>query len=157
MIIRNYVKKDWDNICNIFDRAKPDEMRGSCNLKAIKPLKEDDNFIQLFSNSHIFVAEADGNTVGFAGYSGALIAWLMVDPDYYRKGIGRELLKTVLDCVGDKAYLYVAKYNEPAKGMYFSTGFKIVDAFSGRYNGYKAEALCLALKPELYSGKLIDA
>jgi len=148
MIIRAYKPADWDKICRIFDRAKPDEMRGSCDLSAIMPLNEDKNLIQLFINSKIIVAALDEELVGFAGFSGDLISWLFVDPAHYRQGIGTKLLDTVLSYVGEKAYLNVANYNEPAKNLYFSRGFCIVNEYHGLYNGYEAEALRLALNPK---------
>lgn len=145
MIIRDYKPEDWDTICKIFDLAKPDEMRGSCNTNAVLPLTEDKNLIQLFNNSRIIVAALDEEIVGFAGFSGQLISWLFVDPAYYRQGIGKKLLDTVLSYVGEKAYLNVAKYNEPAKTLYFSRGFHIVNEYHGLYNGFEAVALRLAL------------
>lgn len=144
MIIKEYQAEDWDCICRIFDRAKPDEMRGSCDLKAVLPLQNDEKLLQLFHHSKIIVAEIEEKIIGFAGYSGDLISWLFVDPDYYRQGIGGKLLDTVLSYVGEKAYLIVAKNNEAAKNLYLSCGFCILKEFSGKYNGYEAEALLMA-------------
>ncbi|ADY57014.1 GCN5-related N-acetyltransferase [Syntrophobotulus glycolicus DSM 8271] len=143
MVIRAYTEKDWEEVCHVFDRAKPDEMRGSCDLKAIRPLKADKELIRSFHESKIFVAEEDGRVVGFAGYHNTLISWLFVAPQYYRQGIGRRLLNWILTDVGETAYLNVAKYNEPAKRLYYSEGFKVVEEFTGQYNGYEAHALKL--------------
>lgn len=151
MNIRPYIKNDWEFICNIFDRAKPDEMRYSCDLKAIKPLKEDEHLKTFFKKSEIFVAEINGKVVGFSGYYGSLVSWLIVDPEYYRQGIGRKLLHKVLSYLGEKAYLNVAKFNEPAKNLYFSEGFQIVQEYCSSYNGYSAYALKLAKNPALGS------
>jgi Acetyltransferases len=149
MKIRKYNESDWDEICSIYDRAKPDEMRNSCDPDAIIPLEEDLTALISFNYSEIFVAELDGKIVGFSGYSGNLISWLMVDPDYYGQGIGTTLFETVLAQTGDDSYLYVAKYNEPAKALYTKKGFKFVDEFTGNYNDYNVEILLLALKPEI--------
>lgn len=149
--IRKYQEKDWNIICSIFERAKPDEMRGSCDLKAIKPLKEDVGLLKSFNDSQIFVAEIEDKVVGFSGYCGSYVSWLIVDPNYYRKGIGQKLLTTVLEYVGEKAYLNVAGFNESAKRLYFKMGFKVVKEYIGNYNGFEAKVTTLALNPKLNS------
>lgn len=148
MIIRDYAAGDWDAICRIFNLAKPDEMRGTCDLQAILPLSEDDKLLNLFRSSKIIVAELDEQIVGFAGFSGELISWLFVDPAFYRHGVGSKLLDTVLLNIGENAYLYVARYNEAAKILYSRRGFQIVKEYTGKYNGYEAEALYMALHPK---------
>jgi [ribosomal protein S18]-alanine N-acetyltransferase len=149
MLFRGYKKEDWDAICDIFLKAKQDEIRGSCNPEDIIPLEKDEVLLKSFNSSVIYVAELDYKVYGFAGYDGSLVSFLFVDPTYYKRGIGTELLKKVLSQVGDKAWLNVAKNNIPARELYKKFGFKIAAEFVGKYNGKDVTVLRLALKPEL--------
>lgn len=145
MNIRNYVSTDWPYICSIFDRAKPDEMLGSCDLQAIVPLQQDTQLLEQFNCSDILVAELDEKILGFAGYCRELITWLFVDPEHYRQGIGSRLLEAVLAEISGNACLYVARYNESAKSLYLRKGFRIEREYTGKYNGYEAEAIFMIL------------
>ncbi|MTI56277.1 GNAT family N-acetyltransferase [Geosporobacter ferrireducens] len=150
--LRKYREEDWEVILNIFLRAKPDEMRGSCGIEDIVPLDKDENLLRSFRNSTIIIAEHEGKVVGYVGYeSNSLISFLFVDPSYYQKGIGTELLTRILSEVGEKAWLLVAKNNIAATKLYFEHGFRTVEEFIGKYNGIDVSVLRLALTPELQS------
>ena len=41
LTIRPYRDADWEAICRVHDRARPDELRGSCDPRAFVPLAED--------------------------------------------------------------------------------------------------------------------
>lgn len=60
---------------------------------------------------------------------------LFVHPDSRGKGIGKQLLDYALALVKGKAVLYVAKNNAPAKALYRSYGFSVVEEFETEYNG----------------------
>ena len=157
MIIRRYESKDWGAICDIFNRAKPDELRGSIEPNAIVPLHKDEMLLKSFNDSILYVAEVKEKVIGYIGYSEALISFLFVDPNYYKTGIGTKLLEIVLPEVGEKAWLRVAKININAQELYRKFGFKVVEEFIGKYNGCNVEVLILALNPQLESWKIKKA
>lgn len=153
-ILRKYRKEDWETVLDIFLRAKPDEMKGSCRSEDIIPLDKDENLFNSFQNSTIIIAEYENVIVGYAGYqSNALISFLFVDPVYYQQGIATALLTHVVSEVGEKAWLLVAKNNFPAIKLYYKNGFKKVEEFVGKYNGMDVCVLRLALTPRLESWK----
>ena len=149
MLIRDYQKEDWAAICDIFLRAKPDELKGSLSPEAVIPLAQDTGLLNLFNHSVLYVAELDHKVVGYAGYQDSLVSFLFVDPDYYRRGIATELLKKVILQIGAAVWLNVAKNNLPARALYQKFGFKMAEEFVGKYNGHDVAVLRLALRPEL--------
>lgn len=89
---RNYEDKDWQAICQIHDRARPDELKGSCDPCGFIPIEQDKE-VEDLKRSKKFVACEGETVVGFVGVDEDYLAWLYVDPAHYGKGIGRELLR----------------------------------------------------------------
>jgi len=141
MNIRPYEPADWDAVRDIWNRGKPDEFRGTCDLRAIIPLERDERMQQLFRDSTIFVGETDGRIIGFAGFKGEVVTWLFVDPDCYRKGYGCALLSFILSRMGSTARLNVGAGNAAAIKLYEKHGFRITNRFNGKYNGYPTKAI----------------
>ena len=50
MTIRPYVDSDWPAVREVYDLAKPDEMRGSVDLGAVLPMEQDPNALTLFQD-----------------------------------------------------------------------------------------------------------
>jgi ribosomal protein S18 acetylase RimI-like enzyme len=141
MNIRPYQPGDWDVVSDIFDRGKPDEFRGTCDLRAIIPFEDDEGVQKHFHDSTIFVADMNGSVVGFAGFKSDFITWLFVDPQHYRKGFGTALLTFILDRMGSSARLNVGAGNAAAIGLYEKQGFGITKRFDGNHNGYPTKAM----------------
>ncbi|MCY2924185.1 MAG: GNAT family N-acetyltransferase [Planctomycetota bacterium] len=141
MNIRPYTTADWDSVRDVWNRCKPDELRGTCDLRAIIPLEQDEGMQRLFRDSTIFVGEVEGGIVGFAGLKGDMITWLYVDPTRYRKGYGAALLLFVLSRMGAEVSLHVGAGNHAAIGLYRKHGFKITERFEGKNNGFPAKAI----------------
>src|SRR5437773_10161709 len=57
MELRRYRTDDWATVCEIYDRSKPDELRGIVDPSAILPLDADPNMKALFRDSRIIVME----------------------------------------------------------------------------------------------------
>ncbi len=95
VVIRDYRSDDWSAICRVHDRSRPDELRGSYDARAFIPLAEDPEG-EYINACVMFVAQHDGDVVGFAGIDDPHLAWLYVDPANYRRGIGRALLRHCL-------------------------------------------------------------
>lgn len=144
-LIRPYVEEDWPQICAIWNRAKRDEFRGEIDLSQLIPLEDDQKMIALFDACRVIVAEQDGRPVGFAGMLGVLIAWLFVDPDYYRQGIGSGLLSEAIKVTGPGARLTVASINQPAISLYRKFGFRVTERFNGKYCGQSIKAARMSL------------
>jgi ribosomal protein S18 acetylase RimI-like enzyme len=141
MNIRPYESDDWGAVCGIWNRGKPDEVRGTCDLRAVIPLERDEGMQKLFRESRVFVGETDGRIVGFAGFKGEMITWLFVDPRDYRRGYGTALLTFVLQRMGSPTRLNVGAGNTPAIRLYEKQGFKITKRFDGNYNGFPTKAM----------------
>jgi len=135
--IRKYEPHDWDSVCAIYDVAKPDELRGSGDLRAIRPLREDEPMQALFRDSAVLVCEVGSRVVGFAGNKGNYISWLFVHPEFRRRGVAARLLRQVLLPLKGPVELNVAKNNQPAQALYEKAGFKLAEEFVGQWNGYE--------------------
>ncbi len=98
-----------------------------------------------FSNarSHFLIAELEGCIAGYAVFWAvapeAQILDLAVDPKYCRQGVGRLLLKTVLEKAGliglKEATLEVRADNAAAAALYQAAGFAVVGRRPKFYNG----------------------
>ena len=61
---RDYQDEDWNAICRIHDSARPDELKGSCDLRAFIPIEQDDE-VEDLKRSQKFVACDGDKVVGF--------------------------------------------------------------------------------------------
>ena len=134
-------------ICRVHDRSRPDELRGSYDERAFIPLAEDPEG-RYIDVCDMFVAEHEDLVVGFAGIDEPYLAWLYVDPTYYRRGIGRALLQHCMARLSDDAWTQACGNNEPALALYLDEGFVIESRFTGDNAGYAGPAVRLALHPE---------
>ena len=146
MILREYKDTDWEEVKEIYNLAKPDEMRGSVDLRALILLKDDEKNIELFHDSRIYVIEKDNILLGFGGNKGNCISWLFVHPNHRRKGVAKLIIEQILSQLTGTIKLNVAKNNIAAMALYNKFGFKIEREFEGNYNGYKSQAMTLCLE-----------
>jgi ribosomal protein S18 acetylase RimI-like enzyme len=140
---RNYEEKDWKAVCQIHDRARPDELLGSCDPRGFIPIEQDKE-VQDLKRSRKFVACEDEKVLGFVGVDEDYLAWLYVDPDHYGRGIGRELLRIGIHEIGEGAWTIVLEGNTKAIALYKSEGFQEESRFTGENNGYPCT--CLKMK-----------
>ncbi len=145
MKLRRYEKEDWNKIKNIYDLSKPDEMRGSIDLRALIPIEKDEKGLILFKESQILVVEENNTILGFGGHKGNYISWLFIHPNHRRRGTAKMILNHILSKQSGSIRLNVGKYNEAAKSLYFKFGFQVEREFTGSFNGYKSKALTLCL------------
>ncbi len=146
IIIREYVDSDWSSICQIHDRARPDELKGSCDPRAFVPIEQDSEVKDL-RRAHKHVACNDERVVGFVGVDEKYLAWLYVDPDYYGQGIGRRLLRLALGRIGPGAWTIVLAGNERTRHLYESEGFREARRFESDNAGYP----CTCIRMEFAS------
>ena len=136
MQIRSYCDTDWAAVRDIYDLAKPDEMRGVVDASAIPPLEADAGMMTLFQSSQILVLESGGRIVGFGGSRGTSITWLFVHPEYRRKGVARALVLEMLARLVGTVALNVATTNVAAYNLYKRLGFTVEREFLGQFNGH---------------------
>ena len=115
------------------------------------PLADDPEDIENFHRAEKFVACIGEHVVGFIGVDESLLSWLYVDPNYFGKGIGRELLQLGLELTDLAAWTVVTAGNIRARQLYASEGFHVVHIFEGATAGYPCTCLELALqcRPQL--------
>jgi len=134
--IRSYKDCDWCKVCDIHDRARPIELKGSCDANAFTPLSEDKGDIDDFNKSEKYVALENNEIVGFVGINGDVISWLYVDPNHFGRGIGRELLVVALRGIEKEVSLFVVAGNLRAISLYESLGFELKSTFKSKISGY---------------------
>jgi ribosomal protein S18 acetylase RimI-like enzyme len=139
---RAYQEQDWNAICQIHDRARPDELLGSCDPRGFIPIEQDKEAEEL-KKCWKYVACNDELVVGFVGVGGKYLAWLYIDPQQYGKGIGRELLKIALQEIGEGAWTIVLDGNRKAIKLYESEGFREVRRYTSENNGYPVTCIRL--------------
>lgn len=137
---RDYQESDWKAICNIHDRARPDELEGSCDPRAFIPIEQDEE-VKALKRSQKFVACDEDKVVGFVAVDEKYVSFLYVDPDYYGQGIGRKLLQMSVETIGPGAWTIVLHKNKPAIGLYESEGFKEIRRFDSDNAGYPCTCL----------------
>ena len=130
--IREYIHQlDWDNICKIHDKARILELKESAPIEAFIPLikcyKEENLF-----DSIIFVAEQNNETVGFVAFCKQEITWLYIDPKFFRKGYGKQLLSFALRKVVKPARVTVLTNNVRAINLYKGLGFTVEKKQQGK-------------------------
>jgi len=133
MNIRKFVENDYPRIFEIYAHSKLDELRFEKRKFNLLPLEDDEKRLIEFKESDIYVYE-DEQVIGYAALCGTEIRALFVHPDARGRGIGKSLLEFLLSNIEGIAFLYVAKTNVPAKNLYVSYGFKVVDEFRTTYN-----------------------
>ena len=133
--IRPYEPSDWQRVCQIHDASRPEELEGSCDPRAFVPIEQDPEVAHL-KKCRKLVAVLRGKVVGFVGIDGDYLGWLYVDPDYYRRGIGRELLQAGLAHISGKAWTIALAGNHKALGLYTSAGFEEVNRYESENAGY---------------------
>ena len=108
---------DCGPLCEIHDAARRDELEASGLVATI------------------LVAEQSAQVLGFAAYTEEELTWLYVDPRRYRQGVGRRLVRAVVQASKRPLSLDVLVGNEAALALYLSEGFSGVKQVSGKLAG----------------------
>lgn len=147
ILIRPYAEADFAAVCAVHDRARPDELRGSCDPRAFVPLAEDAQDADDFARSQKYVACLGERVVAFVGVDGTYISWLYVDPDLYGQGLGRRLLGLAMDLAGPNAWTIALTGNDRALDLYRRAGFVVTRTVPGDNAGYPCTCARLELNP----------
>ena len=142
---RDYQDSDWPAICRIHDRARPYELKGSCDPRALIPIEKDPE-VEDLKRSQKFVACNGETVVGFSSVDEKYVSFLYIDPDYYGQGIGRRLLQIAVETIGPGAWTIVLHNNKRAINLYESERFKETRRFDSDNAGYPCT--CLRMERE---------
>jgi ribosomal protein S18 acetylase RimI-like enzyme len=137
---RDYQDSDWNAICAIHDRARPDELNGSCDPRAFIPIEQDPE-VEDLKRSRKFVACDGDKAVGFVAVDEKYVSFLYVDPNHYGQGIGRKLLQIANEWIGEGAWTIVLDGNQRAITLYESEGYREVRRFVSDNAGYPCTCL----------------
>ncbi|MDH6229199.1 GNAT family N-acetyltransferase [Streptomyces chilikensis] len=135
--VRPYADDDWDAIARIHDAARLDELRHSVGLDAFLTLAQTAEPEGLF-DGRLWVAEADGEVAGFVALDDDEVTWLYVDPQRYRQGIGRTLLRHAVAAAGPRVEVTVLDGNPAAEALYAGEGFIVTETRTGPLVGNEA-------------------
>jgi ribosomal-protein-alanine N-acetyltransferase len=106
-------------------------------------------FTEAMAVGHHYLTAREGDSlIGYAGLARvgaeAEIHTLAVDPAHHRRGVGRALLRAVLDhAVGATVFLEVRTDNESAIYLYRSEGFDVIGIRRGYYRPSGADAFTM--------------
>lgn len=132
--IRPYAETDFPSLEKIHDPARKNELRLAGLAGAFLPLSVAAEREGLFDYD-VYVAEYQGVAAGFVAFTREEVAWLYVDVDRARRGIGRSLLAFALERVDKDAAIEVLAGNTPALALYQSFGFRIRETVTGKMPG----------------------
>lgn len=107
-------------------------------------------FLEALAAGHYYLSAREGDwLVGYVGLARcgggeAEIHTLAVDPAYQRRGIGRALLRAVLEHAGEATvFLEVRTDNESAIQLYRSEGFDVIGIRRSYYQASGADAFTM--------------
>jgi GNAT superfamily N-acetyltransferase len=91
-------------------------------------------------DGHLWVAETDGRVAGFVALDEDEVTWLYVDPQRYRQGISRALLRHAVAAAaaGPRVEVTVLDGNPAAEALYTGEGFTITETRTGPLVGNEA-------------------
>lgn len=134
MNVRPYESTDWSRLCEIHDASRLDELALTVGTDAFLTLEQTADNEGLFDNK-LFVAEVDNVVQGFIAYRDEELAWLYVDPRFYRKGVGRALVQHAVANSAPTMEIELLEGNTPALELYLSEGFKVIKRVEGQLVG----------------------
>ena len=128
----------YDGEYSFYDNDKTEAKKESI----INMLKEENRFV-IYNDKD----ELIGN-FSFHTDDGHLLLGVQMRPDYTGKGMGREIVQTLLNFGREKLKfnkieLLVAKFNKRAIRVYDKLGFKIIDEFIWNVNEEEKEFLVM--------------
>ncbi|MGF1520989.1 MAG: GNAT family N-acetyltransferase [Leptolyngbyaceae cyanobacterium] len=132
--IRPYESTDWLRLCEIHDASRLDELGLTVGTNAFLTLEQTAESEGLFDDK-LFVAEVDGVVQGFVAYSDEELTWLYVDPQFYKKGVGRALVRHTVADAASAIELELLEGNTPALKLYLSEGFRVIKRIEGKLEG----------------------
>ena len=91
---------------------------------------------RLFPENEVWVAEADGQIIGYVAFKPGWVSHLYVHPDHQAQGIGPKLLAKALED-GAPRELWTFQQNDRARRFYEARGFELIRLTDGADNEEK--------------------
>lgn len=133
MKIRKYQNKDYEQLCEVMDRGRMQELVNE-NLEQAFVSLRDAPYKKYFFSCSIYVAIIDEEVVGFVGYGRHRIEFLYLDPNYQNRGIATELMKTALEQMTRPVKISLFSDNVIAKRLYSKFGFKTITTVTEKWS-----------------------
>ena len=146
MILRRAAAGDAQAIARVHRTA----MRVSLSfLPELHTAEEDLSFFRdrFLPANEVWVAEADGEVVGYVGFDADWINHLYLLPDHQGQGIGPQLLAKAL-ADGRARRLWTFQQNTRARKFYEDRGFVAVQFTDGAGNEEKTPDVCYEWRPD---------
>ncbi|MBS4174670.1 GNAT family N-acetyltransferase [Bacillus sp. FJAT-49736] len=150
--IQKVAKISWDST---YEGIIPKSVQESF----LKTAYNDEMMKRRYEGSLIFVAEVEGEVIGFANFSRlkengeAELGAVYLYPQFQGQGIGTALLKEGINSLGNvkELYINVEKDNLIGKNFYKAKGFKVVSEFDDLFEGHvlKTMRMVLEISPTL--------
>lgn len=136
-VIRPFQEQDLPAVSSIYQRARASEFAGEGDGLEFAALSDDPDMLGMFRQSLILVFVEGGVIKGFVGYVHNYIAWLYVDPDYWRQGIAHQMLAYVLRALNKMPTLKLSLLasNQAARACYEKYGFRKSETFEFEFQG----------------------
>ncbi len=77
----------------------------------------------LLPGSMVWVAESGGRIVGFFALKGEELEQLYIHPEYFRRGVGQQLLAKARELSPERLHLFTFQRNTRARAFYEAHGF----------------------------------
>ena len=122
VIIRKYKNIDYVQLCQVHDQARMQELIVGNAVDLYAPLEVAVYKEELFSET-IYVAALDSQVVGFVAFRKNELGYIYVLNEFQGRGVGGNLLDTVIPYFERPAFLEVFPTNIKAKRLYRSRGF----------------------------------
>lgn len=148
--IRPYTDADWSRLCEIHDAARLDELGLSVGIEAFLSL-EDTHLSEGLFDDRLSVAVIDDVVCGFVAFNQEELTWLYVEPSFYRRGVGKALVRHAVSSAPSEMKIELLDGNDPALKLYESQGFVVSKKVQGHLLGneqFAATGLVLIRKPD---------
>lgn len=122
IVIRRAIEVDWASIIALHRRAAVHERR-LAGIASDSDIAE----AQHQFRGDLHVAFLGVRLAGFVSWANNEIAWLYVEPAFFRRGVGTKLLQHALDHCGFVAHIRVLLHNRPMLDLCASQGFVAVE------------------------------
>ncbi len=147
-MIRASTPEDWTSIVAVYDSAKPDELLAAGVENGFVSLRDDVVAREGFKEFNILVStDETGQVVGFGGYKDDQIGWLFVHHESRKRGIGRGLLRAMIERMPPRIWLLLLRGNSVAFTLYISEGFVPLEGAKVLIQGKVHFALKLVRNP----------
>ena len=123
-IIREYQASDFDSVTILWrisrEKSLPEFQRAKGHF-----FYEDQWYFQnhILKDNDVWVVEAEGKPAAFMAMKDEFIDHLYVHPDYWRQGIGKQLLQFAHEKQPEHIWLYTLQVNVNARAFYEKNGF----------------------------------